>query len=150
MSIHRFEPYTGSDLATTRLNRCGAEYPLDGEKCDLVDEHGGMHVIVSGAGLVLEAWGSEDSVGGIDSRTRECIEALARIDADVREALNEAEYEILALGRKYRDSPILTELIDDADVPSFDGIGLPEGEKHWPRELELIRQRIERRKGKAA
>lgn len=148
--LNRFEPYPGDDLAPRLVARCGAVNFL-GSTCDRVELHAGVHVEVSGADLVLDVWGDDNAGGGIDKQTREAIEELADIEQMVSSALEEADHRLRVMSREYSDDPVLVELIQLAEVPSFFGnIGLPEDESVWPDELDAIRRRIAKRKAKTA
>ena len=144
--LNRFETYPGDDLAPRLVARCGATNWL-GSTCDRTDGHPGEHVEVSGADLILDIWGDDNAGGGIDKRTREAIEELAEIEQMVASAIDEAESRLFSMRNEYRDDPVLVELIQSADVPSFFGtIGLSEDESTWPAEIDAIRRRIAKRK----
>lgn len=150
MSINRYEPYPGDDLATRLPSRCNAA-EWNGASCDRIEGHPGEHVEVSGLGLVLAVWGSEDADGGIDAKTREVIETLADIREQLASAISDAEWRLRELRQKHKDDEVLVELIDKSDVPSeYVEIGLTDDEAEWPAEIEAIRNRLSKRKVRAA
>jgi hypothetical protein len=147
--LNRFEAYPGDDLAPRLKARCGSGNWL-GSTCDRVEGHPGEHVEVSGTDLILDVWGDDNAGGGIDNRTRAAIEELADIDQMLSSAIDEAESRLRSMLLEYGDDPVLKELIDSADVPWNDGIGLTEDESAWPAEIDAIRRRIAKRKAKAS
>ncbi len=150
MSINRYEPYPGDDLATRLPSRCNAA-EWNGASCDRIEGHPGEHVEVSGIGLVLAVWGSEDADGGIDAKTREVIETLADIRDGLASAIDDAEWRLSKLRQENKDNEVLVAMIDDSRVPSeFVEIGLTDDEAEWPAEIEAIRNRLANRKARAA
>ncbi|MDV2474205.1 hypothetical protein F8M49_29930 [Rhodococcus zopfii] len=148
--MDRFVEYTGGDLAPRLQSSCGVE-SSDGATCDRIEGHAGEHVEVSGIGLVLSSWGSEDADGTIDARTREVIEKLARIRDELTAAIQDADWALRDLRSEYADDEVLVELIDDSETPDeYVEIGLSENEKDWPDEIRALRERVARRKKSAA
>ncbi|MGZ9830231.1 hypothetical protein ACXYTP_25285 [Tsukamurella ocularis] len=141
------KPGDYTEVAVTQGNQCPSRTEGQiGDRCNRPDGHPGEHADVSPTGLVLSVWGDPAKTDGPTLLTEARQKALDRLCAawsSVQEAIDDAERIEWELRTRFKDDPLMTAVLREADLPlGLDWPVDPDNRDGWESELTYYAKKI--------